>query len=256
MTQITDGLDAVVTDAIEQTLASRSFESMVQARVDQMMRDLVDDVCRWGTVRDAMRTRLEGLLVPAIEGYDLGRCNVKLESLFDQLIEESAIAERRQLLENAKLLMGHAPAPKEASLADLFDIYADFVAEHFDCSGRTVDCGTYDNIATRVRTEPVETRLHGSMFEHMNLVFEPIEQDDPNDSNQDLARSLRLTRYCRDDHWTIDDLRDVRMSDLRSLDEFMVKMCAMSQARTHVTLETDEITDEVEPNHAPEVEFV
>ena len=248
---------AAIEDAVAKALSGKTFENMIQDKVDETLRSALDDACRWGKVRDALKSKLEQMLVPAIEGYSLATCNVKVEMLLDELIRESAIEERRQILKNARLLTSSEGVPDTIDADGLFDAYSEFVADEYDCAGRSVEEGQYPTISIAMRFEHEPKMLSSSLFEHATLVFEPTDEDDPNDSNTELTRRIRVSRYYRDSYWTIDELRDLSIADLRHLDTFMVRMATMAQWRTHLELDgLTELDAEVEPNTEPDLEYV
>lgn len=247
----------VINDAVTEAFKSKTFNERIQEKVDETLRSALNDACRWGKVKDALKAKIEQMLVPAIEKYDLAACNVKLEAFLDELIEESAIGERRQLLKKARLLASNEGLPESVDADYLFKAYAEFVADEYDCSGRQIEDGEYLPISITMRLEHEPKTFFTSLFEYATITFEPTDEDDPNDSNAELARQIRVSRYHSDSYWKIDELHGLSITDLRHLDKFMVRMATMAQWYTHLELDGfTELDDEVEPSSKPELEYV
>lgn len=256
---VTTMLEASVAKSVAEAFEKVSFQEMVDRKVEEMVKSAVDDACRWGRARDAVKKKVDELLVPAIESYDLGKCNVKLELLLDQLVEESAIGERRDILKNLKLLAASDTAPKETAFSDIVDAFERFVADDFDNSGREVQDGEYAPIECRYAIEA--QKRHGyfePLFEECVIAFEVIEEDDPNDCAPTMAKRVRLSRYRADRDWVIDAPRELSVTDLRCLDEFDTRIATMAICRTkfHDDLDERETTFEAEPTWQPELEYV
>lgn len=252
----TDIISAAINNAVHESLAAHSFEDIIKERVDKAIREAVEDACRWGNVRDAIRRKIDELMVPAIENYDLAACNVKLETLLDMLIEESAVAERREILKNAKLLMSKDAVPTETGLSDIFDQYGKWVASDYNNSGREVDCGVYESISIRMTVEPQPKSYSGSIIETAIVRFEVTEKDDPNDCNESFCRTVPMSRYYRDNYWTISGMGKLAIADLRKLDKFMTRIACMGQQRTHIYITDNVLEDDIDPDATPELEYV
>ena len=256
---VTTLLEASVAKSVAEAFEKVSFQEMIDRKVEEMVESAVDDACRWGRARDAVKKKVEELLVPAIESYDLGQCNVKLELLLDQLIKESAIGERRDILKNLKLLAASDTAPKEAAFSDIVDAFERFVADAFDNSGREVEDDGYAPIECRCTIEEQGRRGYFEpLFEERIVVLEVIEEDDPNDCAPTMTKRVRLSRYRADQHWVIDAPRELSVTDLRQLDEFDTRIATMAICRTKFRDDLDEreTTFEVEPIQQPELEYV
>lgn len=253
-----EALSQAIERAVDSALSSKSLQEVLDRHVNSMVEDVISDMCRWGKVKDAVKSKIEGMLIPAIESYDLAACNVKLTTLLDQLIEESAVAERRDLLEKFKLLASHDKVPEQIQFTWLADRFGDWVAEDFDCSDRNVDCGLYDNIELRVHFEPQNAYSYSRLFEYATITFEVNEDDDPNDESERFHTQVRISRYHTDDYWTIDDLRDISLHDLSQMNRFQTLIATLAQSRAKIVVdgEDTDIEFDVEPEDKPELEYV
>lgn len=248
-------IDRAIEKAVSDALEDNTFQDIVNKHVHKAFEQAAEDACRWGTVRDAFKKKVEALFVPVIESYDLDTCNVKLETLLDGLIAESAIAERKAMLERIRIVTSADSVPKQIEIGELFGRYCDFVAENYDCSGREVTDGEYDVIHVIAEFEPEPVRGYSGLFEHGKITFAPDDEDDPNDENERLTIEVRVSRYRSDKHWKIDDLRDLTMHQIAHLNTFQLDIARLAMANTALLITETQLEDEVVPEAEPEVSY-
>ena len=250
--ELSNAIEAAVASALE----NGTIQQIIDDHVSKMLKDVVGDACRWGKVRDAMRAKVDDLFIPVIEKYDLAACNVKLEMLLDQLIEESAVEERRKILENARLLTSSDNVPDDIDLEWLFNKYCDFVSSEFDCSGREVEDGCYNPIHVEATVE--RTSHPHSLFEEVTVTFAPNDSDDPNDECERLAKSFHMSRYksTQDDGYLLDGFHDLSIHDLKTLDMFDTVVATVASSAKRISADTwddKNLWTDVVPDAEPEL---
>lgn len=244
-------LDEVFREAVGKALAPEAVQAMVDEQMSNAVAESIKRCIGWGEARKALDAKVSEMLVPAIERYDLSRCNVKLELLLDELVQESAIAERRQLLSNFKRLMSTRDLPESVSATHIAGRWERWVAENFDCDGRHVTDGSYEEF------EAYEVvRIHDSysrIFFHATISLD-VEPDE--NGNEQFNRVVHLTRYHHDSFWTVDLQGRLNVSDLQYMSDFDVWLYTISLAQTQVELDlAGKNVEYIQPASEPEYEL-
>ena len=121
-------------------------EILSDGTVDQIIREKVTDGIEkaiassfnYGKLEKAVKERVEQVLVPFIENYDMSAYIVKLDTVLTEIVNKSNLVDNKQMLENFRCLMKE-PQITEIKLTDLFKEYKKFVARNMDTSGRKVE---------------------------------------------------------------------------------------------------------------------
>lgn len=234
-------------------LESDEIEQRLHGYMLKAFDDAFESSLSYGKVRDAIRSRVEEVLVPYIEKYDMGRYVVKLDAILTELLEESAVGANRRILENFRT-MTLAPQDGKIALREIFEVYKRYVAEHVDTSELEID---YDD-------EP--------SYSYVDVVAELIPDDRPRwfdrdtkyatlylhtgeHEQEDLRFYLRLTKYSWNDGYLmcLDKERDI--TSLAKMDNFECYLMALCQGRVELVDADEDLEDEVEPNAKPEATY-
>lgn len=121
-------------------------EILSDGTVDQIIREKVTDGIEkaiassfnYGKLEKAVKERVEQVLVPFIENYDMSAYIVKLDTVLTEIVNKSVLMDNKQMLENFQYLMKE-PQITEIKLTDLFKEYKKFVARNMEISGRKVE---------------------------------------------------------------------------------------------------------------------
>ena len=88
----------------------------------------------------AFAAQIEKVMVPAIERAHID--NARLDLLISQVMQQSAIGERAELIGKlGELTLGERRDVVAAS--EVFERYQTYVAQNYDCTGREVEDGEY-----------------------------------------------------------------------------------------------------------------
>lgn len=246
-------LNEVFQNAIDKATEPGILQELVDAKMERLVEDAISDALKWGATRKAFEAKVSELLIPAIERWDVSRCNVKLETLLDDLVRESAIAERADILRRFKLLMSSEGMPESVTATQIAKEWEKWIAEDFDCDGRRVVDGQYAEFEAY---EDVLDRGSGysRLFEYATLHFHV--DPDANGNNDRLNVRIPISRWHDEETWTVDHGRDLNVSDLRNLPDFMVWVYKLALARTPVDLDIDGCYVEyIQPKSEPEYEL-
>lgn len=96
-------------------------EILSDGTVDQIIREKVTDGIEkaiassfnYGKLEKAVKERVEQVLVPFIESYDMSGYIVKLDTLLTEMVNKSVLTDNKNLLENFKFMMEKPPEHKQ-----------------------------------------------------------------------------------------------------------------------------------------------
>lgn len=234
-------------------LESGELEKKLQGYMLKAFNDAFESSLSYGKVRDAIRSRVEEILVPYIEKYDMGRYVVKLDAILTELLEEGAVADNRRILENFRT-MTLAPKDGTVTLREIFEIYKKHVAKHVDTSELEIyydDEPSYSFVEVAAEFVPDERpRWFDSDSKYATLYLHPVEHE-----QDDLCFSLHLTKYSWNKGWmmSLDKERDIE--SLVSMNNFECYLTALCRGRVVLVDAADNLEDEVEPDAKPEVTY-
>lgn len=234
-------------------LASGEIEKIMQEKIRKGFEDAIDSAFRWGELNRAIETRVKEVLVPYVERYDMNRYVVKLDEILSQIVEQSAVADNKKMLENFKNLMV-SPVEGTIKLEDLFGRYCQFVAKNVDVSELEVDTDdepTYEYVTALAEVvDDEEPRFFKSQFKHASLYLHV-------EDSEDLCFNIRLSKWEHD----YEDGFDVRydaeptIPGLSRMSDFEVFLCALQQARVKLICDERQLEEFVTPDQKPEVCF-
>lgn len=104
-------------------------EILSDGTVDQIIREKVTDGIEkaiassfnYEKLEKAVKERVEQVLVPFIESYDMSGYIVKLDTLLTEMVNKSVLTDNKNLLENFKFMM-EEPQETDIKISDLMDL--------------------------------------------------------------------------------------------------------------------------------------
>lgn len=243
-------LDEEIQRIAAEALSSEELEAKFKEHIVNAFEDAFKDAFRWGKTKDAVKNRLEEILVPYIENYDMSAYVVKLDAILTQLAKETVVADNKKILENFKYLVGR-PLSQTITLNELFREYAKHVESHADIMYLEVDFDgepTYESI--HIEANVVEERTKRLSFGRTSFTTAMLHFTA--DGQEDLNFSVELTHWNRDDYWTIKAPRNMNISSLRSMDSFEVLLLSLDQTFAQLTFEEGYEEDWITPEKRPE----
>lgn len=124
-----------ITDEI---LSDGTVDHIIREKLTKGIESAISNSFSYGKLEKAIKERVEQVLVPFIEGYDMSSYIVKLDTILTEIVNKSVLVDNKKLLENFRFLM-EEPDVTEIKLTDLFMEYKKFVAKNMDTSGRKVE---------------------------------------------------------------------------------------------------------------------
>lgn len=236
-----------------EVLESGELEETFRANLLHAFEESFSGALRYGDLKKAIENRINEVMVPYVEKYDIGAYVTKLDEILSQLLRESAVADNRKILENFSRIMG-TEAKKVITLEELFDEYNKHVAADVNTDDLEIDYDdgvSYQYVTTCAEiVESEKPYSFGSSFEHAMLYLH-IE------ASEDLSYPIRLSRweFDRDKEWYISFDIEPSLPALSNMNSFEAYLHALDHARTKLTFDKSELWDSIKPDAEPEATF-
>ena len=224
-------------------------EILSDGTVDQIIREKVTDGIEkaiassfnYGKLEKAVKERVEQVLVPFIENYDMSAYIVKLDTVLTEIVNKSNLLDNKQMLENFRCLMKE-PQITEIKLTDLFKEYKKFVARNMDTSGRKVEweeSPEYEAMTVYFEFEE-DLERSWSSFKYATIDFTVDEEE----QQDELNRTIRLSKWNGDrkNGWEIRVDTTPNLYSLRNMEEFDLLLIKLQRADVRII--ADELSDE------------
>ena len=238
-------------------------EGLSDGTVDRIIREKVTDGIEkaivasfdYGKLKNAIKERVEQIMVPFIEKYDMSDYIVKLDTVLTEIVNQTALVDNKRLLQNFRYLMVE-PQEKEIKLSDLFREYKKHVAENMETYGREVlfDEGDpkYEPMEVYFQFE-LEDSLSWSSFDRAKIIFGVEEEE----QQEELNRTIRISRYKKERKEGF-ELRIDTDPDLRSLSripDFDLLLMRLQRADVRILIDEKQGSDDIFSENIPEATF-
>lgn len=224
-------------------------EILSDGTVDQIIREKVTDGIEkaiassfnYGKLEKAVKERVEQVLVPFIESYDMSGYIVKLDTLLTEMVNKSVLTDNKNLLENFKFMM-EEPQETDIKISDLFKEYKKFVAGDMEVEGREIvieDNAEYEAMDVHFEFEE-EGERSWSSFKYATIDF-TVDDEEQQD---ELNRTVRLSHWTGDRKagWEIRTDTNPDIYSLRHMNKFDLLLAKLQRADARIII--DETTDE------------
>ncbi|WP_458123374.1 hypothetical protein [Paenibacillus sp. Z3-2] len=245
-------LENGIKDVINTKLEDGTVEKLIGEQLEKGVLNALDNLFRsYGDVTKIIEEKVKSVMIPYLEGYDYSRYIAKLDSVLVDVLQSSAL-ENKKLLENFKELM-IPEQDKTIKATELFERWMKYVAKNVETDDLDVcyEDGppTYEYVSVSFEVDYNEERSWSDMRNAV-LVFE-CEHDEK------MNYQIRIHNWKRfdKDEWTIDYKSIHDINSLKYLDEFAIFLMKLSQNGTKLILDSDGDSDEVEPEEKPEASF-
>lgn len=237
-------------------------EILSDGTVDQIIREKVTDGIEkaiassfnYGKLEKAVKERVEQILVPFIENYDMSAYIVKLDTILTDIVNKSNLVDNKQMLENFQYLMKE-PQITEIKLTDLFKEYKKFVAGNMDTSGRKVEWDEspeYEAMTVYFEFEE-EGKRSWSSFEYATIDF-TVDDEEQQD---ELNRTVRLSHWTGDRKagWKIRTDTNPDIYSLRYMNKFDLLLAKLQRADARIIIDETADEDSVYSDTKPELTY-
>lgn len=239
-----------ITDEI---LQDGTVDKIIREKITNGFEAAIESSFSYGKLKDAVRKRTDEILVPFIEGYDMKKYIVKLDTVLSEIVNSTALIENKKILENFKYLMTE-PEMKIITVSEIFEQYKLYVAKEMDTDGRDVqvDGGVYYE-PMEVNFEVIEEEDRSwSCFDRAILELSVDEEE----QQEELNRTIRLDHYKNGkEGWDIISEFNPQITSLRYLDDFDIFLLKLQRANVKVIVDKKSDWDSVISENEPEATY-
>ena len=225
----------------DEVLSDGTVDQIIREKVAEGIEKAVSSSFNYGKLEKVIKERVEQVLVPFIENYDMSAYIVKLDTVLTEIVTSSTLTDNKKILENFQYLMKE-PQITEIKLTDLFKEYKKFVARNMDTYGREVkwdESPEYEAMTVYFEFEEECERIWSS-FKYATIDFTVDEEE----QQEKLNRTIRLAKWNGDrkDGWGIRVDTNPNLNSLRNLHEFDLLLLKLQRADVRII--ADELSDE------------
>lgn len=243
-------LEERITNAVMDKLTDGTVEKLVKQNIESAINRSLDDLFSWsGAGKKMIDEKVKEVIVPVIERHDFNKYIVKLDSVLTEIINQTSLAENKEILENFKSLMVE-PNVKVIKLSEIFEKYCEYVARDVETTNLEACCEDgepyYEPVTANMEVEHEDKWISSS--EYCRVKFSC-------DEDNELNKELRLYRSKDDKNWNIswEISTFCNINSLRNLSDFDTFLITLKRGWVDVELDTEsEYADDIEPQARPE----
>lgn len=243
-------LEERIQNAVMEKLNDGTVEQIVKGSVESAIKKSLDDLFSWsGAGKKMIDEKVEEVIVPVIERHDFNQYIVKLDSILTEIINQTSLADNKEILENFKALMVE-PGEKVIKLSTIFQKYCEYVAHDVDTDDLESCCDDgepyYESVTANMEVEHEDTWISSNNRCRVKFYCE---------EDENLNKELRLYKSKTDNNWNISWEMNTfcDINSLRNLSDFDIFLMTLRRGYVDVELDTEsEYADDIEPEAKPE----
>lgn len=230
-TTSTNGLSTDIAESLARLDANGDTQQIIDDVMRDQIRKIVSDSLTYGAAADALRKKINDTVVKAIEGWDIGKADLSLDLILQDVLSQCALEGRRNILRNFRNIMATPPSD-DVTVQWLLDAYARWLSD-------------------AIRQSDLELEENDEYI-HMNLSADvSFEEDCPEWSiryavieltcacdempDETFSKVIRLWRAGRTCDWRVDEPKFANARSLRYMDDFDTTMANIAMAGLSVT---------------------
>lgn len=248
-----DDLEKRIQETVSRKMNDGTIEKMIEEQIEKAIKNALDDVFGYGgEAKKLLKEKFDSVMCPAIENHNFNEYIVKLDSVLTEIINNTNLAENKQILENFKYLIKDDDI-KTINLSDIFKEYCKFVGKNVstdDLEVYTDDYPSYQDV-----TAVMEVTESGYFTKRIIVKFS-CEED------ENLEVFVELYEYTIKDEkeyaiLTIesDNSRNVDIMSLRYMNNFEIFLRKLKSCFARITVNCGGMSEEVEVEAKPEASF-
>ena len=243
-------LEERITNAVMEKLNDGTVEQIVKVSVETAIKKSLDDLFSWsGAGKKMIDEKVKEVIIPVIERHDFNQYIVKLDSILTEIINQTSLADNKEILENFKALMVE-PGEKVIKLSTIFQKYCEYVAHDVDTDDLEACCDDgepyYESVTANMEVEHEDTWI--SSNNRCRVKFS-CEED------ENLNKELRLYKSKADNNWNVSWEMNTfcDINSLRNLSDFDIFLMTLKRGFVDIEIDTEsEYEDDIEPEETPE----
>lgn len=236
----------------QEVLTEDEVNKIIKEKFTKAVSDACDDAFRWGDVKDAIREKIKGVMVPYIESRDFSEFLPKLDTVLSEIVNSTALVENKEILENFKELMIEDEKLKVIKTSELFKKWCDYVADNVSTDGLEVevdDSPSYEYVNCTMEVEEEDGRSW-SLYRHANIVFECEHDEDMN-----FIIPISIWKDDKKEEWDIDYKDCTELNSLRYLNDFQIFLIKLVRNYTKIIIDDYSADDDIQPTAESECDW-
>lgn len=248
-----EDLEKRIQETISRKMNDGTIEKMIEEQMEKAVKNALDDVFGYsGEGRKLLKEKFDTVMCPSIEKHDFNQYITKLDSVLTEIINNTRLAENKQILDNFKYLMKDEDI-KEIKLSEIFEKYCEYVSENIDTSNLEVDTDdtpSYELVEACMEVEN-ESRIFSN--DDYNIKFY-CEKD------ENLEMRIKLYKSYGSDKYRILRIKgntdkDIDIQSLRYMSKFEVFLQKLNRCFVAIDIDCEDMSEEVEVEAEPEVSW-
>lgn len=235
----------------DEVISDGTITDIIREKVVNGFKGAIEDAFRWGSLKKMIEKRIEEIMVPYIENYDMSEYLVKMDSILTEIVNKSVLVENKTILENFKYLM--TPVDRETiTIDEIFDEYKKYVAKNMDTSSRDVcDDDPEEYVPMEIQYELIEEDDKSWLSsEYAKVEFSVAEEDQEDELNFTLE--LRRYKFDKSGKWKIRPCTHIDLSTLSRMDEFEMYISKLHRSEVNIVIDSRGDSDEAYSETKPE----
>lgn len=244
-------LELEIKKIIETKLTDGTIEQMISEAFTKAIQNATNDIFSnySGNGTKAIKTKLEEILIPAIEKYDFNNYLIKLDSILAEIVNSYVVSENKKLLENFKFLTKNKDVPTEIKLSELFEIYGHYIETEIDVSNlqpNEDDPRYYESVSISAEVTYDEVPSWSS-FEYGKIIFS-CEEDEEQSFMINISKWNGTSYKNYEQNWSIKFDTPATLSSIRYLNDFELFLLQLQQEHTKIIIDENYINESIIPD--------
>lgn len=249
-------LEENISSVIKTKMEDGTIEKMIEEKLISSIDSIIYDIFTWGDGKKAIKEKFNQLIIPVIEQHNFNDFTIKLDAILSSIVNQTCIAENKEILENFKELMIE-PQEKLVKISFLFEEYKKFIAKNVDTSDLEAmqeDGDPYYEPVGVVMDVDYEgsCQIFKSSYDYATITFSCDR-----DKHKDLKYSIKVYKDSKsnENNWSILRAMEsptLEISSLASLSDFEILIYRLLRSYCKIKLDKNYMEDEVEPDETPE----
>lgn len=247
-----EDLEKRIQETVSRKMNDGTIEKMIEEQMEKAVKTALDDVFGYsGEGRKLLKEKFDTVMCPAIENHDFNKYVTKLDSVLTEIINNTRLAENKQILDNFSCLMKDEDI-KEIKLSEIFEKYCEYVSKNIDTSELEVytdDRPSYEMVEACMEVEN-ESKIFGNNDYNIRFYCEKDEQ---------LEMRIKLYKGYLDGYRILlignKTGNDIDIQSLRYMSKFEVFLRKIKQSYVSIDIDVNDMSEEVEVEAEPEASW-
>lgn len=247
---------------IDEIIKDDHTHELISNAIKECIEKAIMDSFSYGKLSRAISHRIEDILVPAIEQYDISKYVPKLEQVLLEIVNSTQLTDLKTILDNFKILMsdpsdsvyigdsGH----KCINLYDIFKEYVRYMEDNVDTSKLDVITDDYPHYEDFIAYCECEEPAERSCYTTRNIIFKSSKPEEYEENKEYLIELTMWEFEQKYGEWNLRFNVCPNIDSLRHLNKFESFLLALSRADVKVVY-VENFEEDVSPDAEPKATF-